>query len=956
MMSPSTRRGPEGGFREEVFNVFLAILLSDRGIISVPEHIRRITSRSRRIPDITITEFWGLRVIIEGRIFESASVESSLINDARKRIEEGLSSVCIAVLYPPELRNVRWQEIKASLEKARLRIKVLTDSAEEGWFDTNVEELAAILRRTYEVLVRDDIVTKAVELLKDSIDNASDLLIRTPAIPDRLRSILGVFGERDADNPREDDLRVCRIASLTFINALIFQEILASYEPTVETIRRALDETDLLTSFTQTWGHILDDINYIPIFKIARELLLELPSGPETEKSMMLLAEVALQITTRRAALKHDLMGRVYQGLLVDSKYFGARYTMIPSATLLLELTFNPRYWDVSFTDQNELRTLKIADLACGTGTLLKAALESVVDDHVKAILESGETPELEGLYKLLVEDVLYGFDVLSFAAHLSASTLALHAPEVRFSHMNLYVLSLGGISSRLGSLDFLPDRVIPLQTDLFGALSGPSQVTGQGDVSVSVRIPELDLCVMNPPFTRSVGGNLLFGSCPEEQRRRMQTKLGRIVRNGKVRANITAGLGSVFVALADKYIRNNGHISLVLPKTLLSGVAWKPTRELLSEKYRVRYIIVSHEPGEWNFSENTKLSECLIIADKNGNSNLPDHCAIINLWRKPKSNIEALTLASLIESSSPVELDSTGICELTLESKKYGEIISIPSDEVMDILCMHTTAFAQTELIRVTYYLYKGLFYLPNRGVINSIMLTTLGDLFTLGFDQRDIHDGFNKTTTVTTYPSFWGHDSNEVIRIYQEPNQYLAPLNRAKPGRHLRDPNWLWHSASNFLIVERLRLNTHCLTSIICNQNVLSTWWTAKVKQNIDDLDEEEIKKIMCLWLNSTLGILLLLTVRTETEGAWVKFKKPNLESLPVLDPRSLKRDQINEFISLYDSISTDILLTLKEVLDDETRQFIDNEISRILNLPDYGVLRELLAREPIVTLKPL
>ena len=32
--------------------------------------------------------------------------------------------------------------------------------------------------------------------------------------------------------------------------------------------------------------------------------------------------------------------------------------------------------------------------------------------------------------------------------------------------------------------------------------------------------LPDLDLAIMNPPFTRSVGGNLLFGSLPAADRR----------------------------------------------------------------------------------------------------------------------------------------------------------------------------------------------------------------------------------------------------------------------------------------------------------------------------------------------------------------------------------------------------------------------------------------------------
>lgn len=957
-MSPNTPRTADGGFREEVFNVFLAILLSERGIVSIPENIRRISSRTRRIPDITITEFWGIRVIIEGRIFESAAIEETLILDARRRIEEGLSPVCIAVLYPPEIRYVGWNQIKETLANTHLRIKVLTDISEEEWYDTDVDGLSAVLRRTYEILVRDDVVKNSVELLKESIENSAIYFYGSPAIPQRFRSIIGIFGERSADDPREDDLRVCRIASLVIINALIFHEVLASHEPSVRTLRRTLDESDIISSFSNTWRYILDDINYVPIFRIAREILLELSSSPESDKAIILLSEVALQITTQRAALKHDLMGRIYHRLLVDAKYFGAYYTMIPSATLLSELTFEPRFWDIKFNDQNEIQSLKVADLACGTGTLLKAALESVVDDYVKEIIRDGNSPELEGLYKTLVEDTIYGFDVLPFAAHLSASTLALHAPEIPFDRMNLYVLPLGGAGLRLGSLDFLLSRTIPIQQDLFGALNGPSQVTGQGDVSSAAIIPEIDLCMMNPPFTRSVGGNLLFGSYEEDERTRMQEKLQRIIRRGKIEANITAGLGSVFVALADKYLKDNGHISLVLPKSLLSGVAWSPTRRLLSNNYGVRYVIVSHEPNGWNFSENTQLSECLIIADKIGNSMISDSCNFVNLWQRPKTNIEALTLSSLIFSSTPVSISDTGICELVVNGTKYGEIMTIPIKELVDNLWMNYTAFAQTELIRAGYYLNNGSLYLPGYNVCGSIPITILGSLFTIGPDRRDIHDGFNLSPRQTPYPAIWGHDSDDIDTIEQIPNRFLSPLSRAKRGRPLRDANLLWSRSGRLLISERLWLNTHKLVALWCPNMVLSNvWWPLRIKAYDNDaISETQVEKIMSVWLNSTLGMLLMLYNRTETRGAWIGFKKPNLQNMTVLDPFSLTPEQISDFIKLYDGTNETPLLSWKEASDDDVRQLIDNEIARILQIPNYGILRSLISIEPIVTLQQI
>jgi hypothetical protein len=260
----------------------------------------------------------------------------------------------------------------------------------------------------------------------------------------------------------------------------------------------------------------------------------------------------------------------------------------------------------------------------------------------------------------------------------------------------------------------------------------------------------------MNPPFTRSVGGNLLFGSYPENQRKEMQKKLKKIMAKDKVKANITAGLGSVFVALADKYLKKNGHLSLVLPKSLLSGDAWAETRKLLTKKYIIRFIVVSHESGSWNFSENTNLSECLVVADRKAIQKKSDSCMVVNLTSKPKSNIEALTLSSLLQNVSAPGLDESGIFELSCGKRRYGEIISIPSTNSQ--LWSDCTAFAQTDLARTAIHLGRGSLYLPGQGVIGKIPMTELQSIFQLGPDRRDIHDGFKTSLNHTTYPSIWG------------------------------------------------------------------------------------------------------------------------------------------------------------------------------------------------------
>jgi hypothetical protein len=141
----------------------------------------------------------------------------------------------------------------------------------------------------------------------------------------------------------------------------------------------------------------------------------------------------------------------------------------------------------------------------------------------------------------------------------------------------------------------------------------------------------------------------------------------------------------------------------------------------------------------------------------------------------------------------------------------------------------------------------------------------------------------------------------------------------------------------------------------SIWCQNNVLSNvWWTLRVDPNLHNkISDLDLERIVSLWLNSTLGAIQLLHIRTETRGPWISFKKPNLKSLSILDPTALSKKQIREFVRLFENVSSKPFLSWPEISKDKTRQFIDTEISQILNLPDYSVLRKLLASEPVFSL---
>lgn len=751
-----------------------------------------------------------------------------------------------------------------------------------------------------------------------------------------------------------DDLRVSRIASLTLINAMIFQEILASNNPRVRPLARTISGKNLATNFAEVWEDITTNIDYIPIFNVAREIAVDLQGIPDADKALRTLAETAQGITSRRAALRHDLMGRIYHRLLADAKYFGAYYTTVPAAALLLKLTLDPQNTDIDWSDLNQIKELRASDLSCGTGTLLKATLQTIVDNYVRACAVKGEKPDLQLLHQILVENVLVGFDVIPFAIHLAASALAIHEPEVQFGEMHLYTLPLGGSPRlHLGSLEFLANKETVIQADLFGGASSSERVTGAGDVQEKAVVPPLDLCVMNPPFTRSVGGNLLFGNLPPKQRKTMQAALKKLVQKNGVKANITAGLGSVFVAIGNKYVKSGGQLSLVLPRALLSGVSWKDTRELIGAGYQLNYIITSHQPNAWNFSENTELSECMTVARRRSNGDTLAPTKVVNLWRKPASSIEALAFARTIMNASGVMLEGqTGTDSIEVGGQKIGEVVLCPPERATAGVWRYEQAYAQTDLCRTALYLSQGQVYVPGRGVLSRFPIVKLRELGTLGPDRRDIHDGFTTSETFTAYSALWGHDTESVQSMSQAPNLYLSARPKAAKGRNLRDATLLWSRAGRLLIAERLWLDTTRLLSIRLTATSLSnTWWTFAPYDGLS-VPVEDIERILALWINSTLGILSFVAARVDTRGPWIAFKKPMLEDIEVINPIALTKTQRKALIKVYEELSGETLQRVPDINADDVRARIDEAIMKALGISDnLASLREMTAQELLV-----
>ncbi len=943
---------PQQRNREEVINTQLAILISRLGVTADAETIH---VHGKQRPDV-LFELRGLRVIIEGKFKDHPSAEQVVLEDARKRVRSGIAHIAAAAIYPGALRTTPTTKVLEKLRTSQLKYRIVAETHETAeWYEGTPASLMDALRHTQEALTKDDIVEQTAKSLSVVLDAVAKLWMGQKGACDRLSGVLGFSSPKGETHEKAQDRRetAAKVSALVLANAFIFQEQLAATDGRISSLRKLDTDKDPVGATAKHWKWIWENINYVPIFQLGERVLSELPINANSTIAARALLTEAISICSQQAALRHDLMGRIYHWLLHHAKYLGTYYTSVSAATLLLKLTLAAK-WKQDFTDPVELASFKVADLACGTGTLLMASAQAISDVYIRERADRDlplELKDMSTLHRALMENILHGYDVLPSAVHLTASTLAMLAPEVAFVRMALFVMPLGldhGIA-KLGSLDFLASNEVQTQMALDYSHTETIRTGAAFSQVTKATVPKLDLCVMNPPFVRSVGGNLLFGSLPDD-RGKLQAELKRRVK--QIGASATAGLGSVFVALADRWLKPDGRLAFVLPAAVVSGEAWGDTRKLIAERYHLETVISSHDAERPNFSENTSLSEILFIARKRVEKKPVGRTTYISLWRNPRSIHEALDLANRItQASEPVTVEGAGLTTISGPSGKLGEIITLPPARGTENWT--GALFAQSELLRACWSLQQGKLVSPGSSDSFTVPLCRLDSLGGLGYDRRDIHDAFEVSTVDwSPYPAFWGHESEKVTTVAQVSNARLLARTEAAKGRHMKSAPDVWAKAGRILLVERLRSNTHRLLAVGFENEVLgNTWWALKTH----GISQEQ-EKALLLWLNSSLSLLLFFGRRVVTEGAWMQMKKPAWAAMGVLDVRALSSKQLQLLATHYDEVSTQHLKPLAELKSDLTRCRIDETITHALGAPDFSFIRELLDREPGLNAKDI
>ncbi len=719
------------------------------------------------------------------------------------------------------------------------------------------------------------------------------------------------------------DRNICTIAALLLANACLLHRRLGEV-PNMEGIARlnrvggADDPTAVLRS---AWDAILKR-DYAPVFEPPLAVLDVIPDRRWAGHALRILAECANRVADSLSALGYDHAGPLYHRILPDATAYGAFYTNNLSALMLARLALGPDSCD--WSDAEAVSRLRVMDPACGTGTLLMAALHVIK----KRVEEAGADDDGDGqddsdkLHRLLVENVLCGLDVNRTAVQLAACNLTLGAPTVDYRRMNLLTLKHGPQpdgSVRAGSLDIL--RTTRREDPLLALIRPLRTMAGLAahhvDSAAEAEFPlaDLDLVLMNPPFTNNRQRNRQFGRDSLRLMQQHELEIRDAVEESDEEVSGVIDANSVrtfFSPLAERMIqRSHGVLAQVLPATACTGPAGVAERRFLARRFHIERIVTSHDPRHINFSENTSIHECLLVARRwHGDTRPPTH--FVSLRRMPSTPEEAVAAADAISAGEPT---------------KWARVTKWPSERV-----------EAGDWTPVQWF--NGALADVVRQVEASPRLRPLGTDHAVGPAGRRIQDAYQvaEREAPGSLPGYHSVSSKLRRKVREEPDVGYVP----RPGK-VRLAERYALQRSRLLVAMRMNTVTGRVNALWATSPSFG-WWVPIA------VDDRSRGRALAAWWNSTPVRLILLNRRAKTL-TYPTWQLHHLREVRIPTPDNPAWDALTD---AWEQVRDVELLPMREAERCEARLVLDEAAAAALDVSAATVAgwRAMLAAEPTVT----
>ena len=938
---------------ESTTNVALAALLQPMlpGCVVRSELTQTIAGHPGRHPDVLITAAGRSPVVIEAEYDPGANPEA----DAQPRLGVSINAeirpveAAVALRYPETVATA--PEPAAALADARFHYCVCYENGsrfpESGWLEGGVADLADLVRL---VSVPQKAVDAAAEALEQGIERAAVMLNKMAELrPNIMPAVARLLGMSDVPQAR-------RMAGAIIANALVFHQRIAGMHADVKPLRLVCgpDVANPQEATLAAWADILK-INYWAIFAIAKDILEQLPDG-DAALILRELRSTAQQIDAAGVDNAHDLTGRIFQRLIADRKYLATFYTLPASAALLARLAVS-KLDGVDWSAADAIGRLRVGDFACGTGALLSAVYEQIAARHARA---GGDPVQL---HPAMMEEVLYGCDVMPSAVHITGSTLSGVAPAELFDNSRLYTLAYGRQADdgvRVGSLELLESSAA---MTLFNT-SDPALRTGsvgeETAAQIVADIPDggFDLVIMNPPFTsntkhRDAEGKVqnaafaAFGASVDDQDD-MASRLTQLAAGSHYHGH--AGLGAAFASIANRKVRPGGVIALLILFTAVNGSSWAKFRRMIAENYAdVTIVSIAANGPDMSLSSDTGVAECMVIGRKLGKGEKPDGRAqFISLHRRPRGFADAREIVSAVLGSEYVrhlEDGPYGGVPIFCGDSHYGEVLHAPINDYEK--GWGAARITDASVAQVASALSKGKLWLPTELDGLDLPVAELGRLGQRGVDHQLLvsaaHRGpFIKDppSPTATYPSLYNHNAKAERFMVCHPDSAM----RVKPGMETRAAE-LWAMASRAHLTLDFRFTSQPLAAAVTEyRSIGGTAWPNVI------FPDARFDYPFALWCNSTLGLLSFWWHSSRQQGGRGRITLVTMESLPVLDLRALSDEQLATAQAIFEEFRDKELQPAYLADADVNRALLDRRVARDLLGFDDGVyqgVRRLAAK---------
>jgi len=940
--------------------------LRKRGVTVVPE-FSVSTPVGRLAPDMLLKN--GAQYVVETKLGAETKLLDAMVRlyDYSKYVTEAKGA--FAVLFPAELRQPWSHEVILNIAMNPKTEYVVTaifkDLRPSTRFAGNLSEIADWMAGH---VLRAPVVEAdtgfAIRVLRDAVSyiTASVRQLQGKELEDIFggKTVFENILQYEEGRYPLDEMR--QAATYLLVNQLLFYHVLSRVDASFP----AVDEekigkpADLAKYFEPV---LKRDYSSVFGFDVASRLPVD--ATEVVKKVVMVVKALAPE------KIRHDLLGKVFHELIPFEirKAVAAFYTNNEAAEILAQLAIDKP-------------DAKVMDLAVGSGTLLVAAYR-----RKRELLQKTKgTIELED-HKRFLEQDLTGIDIMPFAAHLAVVHLSLQALLYETEKVRVAVWD---------STELRPGQIIPaIWSELKAAYRRPTldmfakgefteeayvtkgAITLEGVGGEKIPLEQADLIIMNPPFTRTE-------RLPETYREQLRSRLKEYedLIWGRV------GLHLFFVFLADKFVKMDGRVALVLPATVLRIKSMRGARNLWAENYHIEFIITTLERAA--FSEAAQFREILLIAKKVKNhsekGSVADNlkCAIVCLKRLPQNLDEARKIAQTIlikkQETTPDGIYDDELLSLRVVTqgelkKNVDNMFSLISTSDVQI----TNLWQRIESKAASKFV-KGEQYIKEESIAVSVTPANSTYNFQTTFffisqESRAIkkHDLWvvkrvDKDMVIATHrvlgreiaipakallPGFRRPSGTGTMEI-SDILDYMIRGEFPKLNELIEEKEKASKILKNVKKWEKLVKKANLLLSRRYDLSAPGTkhlaFYSSIPTFGIDMWDvagfNEENAKIMTLWFNSSINILQMLINRTETRGAWMKLHQYQIRDSMIPNLRTLTSEERKNLLDLFNKLKKQEFPSILEQLKIKfpLRVEIDRAVLSMLGFGDAEIDRIL------------